>query len=564
MNPGETLTADLTMIDSKESTVEHHDHANIRTRDEQRGEQIFDAERQYSLWKAITTHKRIILHCLAAFGGGMCFGYDTIANGATISMPGFELYFGAVTAEGELYVPSIWASLWTAMSYLLQALGGFLIGFVSDRVGRKWPCVGACCLSVAGVGIQVGATSRAMLLGGKMVNGLAIGCLFATATAWASEISPLRLRGPIQSAIILFMFLMQAIGLVVVRMYVPNITTHSFKMVFAIQWAWPIATGLLFVFMPESPTWLLLQGRTQSAKKSLERLYGSNNEIDARLAHMALGIRLEEEQALRHGAGSFADLFRGSNLKRTLTVVWVFLGFGFTGACLLAQSIYFLIIAGLEPIHSYDVAIGGFGIAIFAIVGSWFFMEKTGRRMIFLVGAGVNCVVMFVIGGLYYAHSKGALWAVAIIMYVVKDLFNFIIDILRNLLISWQAVTLVSTAWAITGEISSYRLRAKTQGIAVISNAFSTWLFTFTVAYIYNVDAGDLGIRAGFVYGGGSLLFFIFSYFLVPDLRGFSTEEIDWIYENKIPVFKIQENAQRAKEGVLAMEVGMQEEKIAV
>ncbi|CZR69445.1 related to MFS sugar permease [Phialocephala subalpina] len=507
------------MTDPKQS-FEHVD--NVRTREEQLGEQLFDAERQYTLWTAIRTHKRILLHCTAAFGAGMCFGYDTIANGATISMPGFELYFGAVTADGTLYVPSIWASLWTAMSYLLQAMGGFLVGFVSDRVGRKWPCVGSCLLSIAGVGIQFGATSRAMLLGGKMVNGLAIGCLFATATAWASEISPMRLRGPIQSAIILFMFFMQAIGLVVVRMFVPDLTTHSFKVVFAVQWAWPVATGLLFVFMPESPTWLLLQGKTESAKKSLERLHGCNNEIEARLAHMALGIRLEEEQALRHGAGSYVDLFKGSNFKRTLTVSWMFIGFGFAGACLLAQAIYFLIIAGLEAIHSYDVAIGGFGIAIFAIVASWFLTEK--KTVDFL----------------------GWSW---------REL---------NLLISWQAVTLVSTAWAITSEISSYRLRAKTQGVAVISNAFSTWLFTFTVAYIYNVDAGNLGIRAGFVYGGGSLLFFIFSFFLVPDLRGFSTEEVDWLYENRVPIWKIQENAARAREGVQAMEANMQHEKVVV
>ncbi len=113
---------------------------------------------------------------------------------------------------------------------------------------------------------------------------------------------------------------------------------------------------------------------------------------------------------------------------------------------------------------------------------------------------------------------------------------------------------MVSTGWAITGEISSYRLRAKTQGVAVISNAFSTWLFTFTVAYIYNVDAGNLGIRAGFVYGGGSLLFFIVSFFLIPDLRGLSTEEVDWMYENKIPAWKLQKHVGQAKEGVQALE----------
>lgn len=131
----------------------------------------------------------------------------------------------------------------------------------------------------------------------------------------------------------------------------------------------------------------------------------------------------------------------------------------------------------------------------------------------------------------------------------------------RNLLIAWQAVTLVSTSWAITGEISSYRLRAKTQGIAVISNAFSTWLFTFTVAYIYNVDAGNLGIRAGFVYGGGSLLFFLVSFVIIPDLRGFAIEEVDWLYENKIPVRKFQDNVAAAKEGIVAWEAHLDQEK---
>lgn len=131
----------------------------------------------------------------------------------------------------------------------------------------------------------------------------------------------------------------------------------------------------------------------------------------------------------------------------------------------------------------------------------------------------------------------------------------------RNLLIAWQAVTLVSTSWAITGEISSYRLRAKTQGIAVISNAFSTWLFTFTVAYIYNVDAGNLGIRAGFVYGGGSLLFLAVSYMLVPDLRGFAIEEVDWLYDNKVAVWNFQKSREAAKEGVAAMEAQLVHEK---
>lgn len=75
------------------------------------------------------------------------------------------------------------------MTGLAQALGGFGIGFVMDRLGRKWTVVGLAIFSVAGVAVQFAANSRGTLLAGKMLNGLAIGALFAVATAWASEVS---------------------------------------------------------------------------------------------------------------------------------------------------------------------------------------------------------------------------------------------------------------------------------------------------------------------------------------------------------------------------------------
>jgi hypothetical protein len=106
------------MADFKEPVFSHIDNAHL-TQDEQLGEHLFEQERNSSLWKAVTSHKRIIFHGIAAFGAGMVFGYDNIANGASISMPSFMLAFGGMTPEHELYMPSIWASLWTAISYLV-------------------------------------------------------------------------------------------------------------------------------------------------------------------------------------------------------------------------------------------------------------------------------------------------------------------------------------------------------------------------------------------------------------------------------------------------------------
>lgn len=403
--PSTTMLEDLTSIKSS--------HADT---DLALGEQLLEKEREASLWQSALAHKRILAHSIAALLAGGVFGYDSVINGASMSMPAFLLYFGAMTPSHELYVPSIWASLWTAMSYLLQAIGGFSVGFVSDRIGRKWSAVGACLISFAGVGMQFAASSRGLLLAGKMVNGLAIGCLFATATSWASEISPVRLRGPVQSAIVLFMVLMQAIGLVVIRVYVTDLREQAFRTVFAVQWTWPAITALAFAFMPESPSWLMMKGKEAAAKKALARLHGKTNHIDARLALLRKQTETEKAQSEKTGSGGYLELFKGVNFKRTFTVFWLFLGAGLNGASLLAQNVYFLIIAGLQPVHAFDVGIGGFGLAIVAIIASWFYMEKFGRRSIWLVGAFVNILVMAAIGGLYYSSSHGALWAVAVLM----------------------------------------------------------------------------------------------------------------------------------------------------
>jgi hypothetical protein len=60
------------MSESKPTTnVEHVDVSIQLTRDEQIGEQLFEAERQYGIWQSAVYHKRIILHSVAAFGAGI-------------------------------------------------------------------------------------------------------------------------------------------------------------------------------------------------------------------------------------------------------------------------------------------------------------------------------------------------------------------------------------------------------------------------------------------------------------------------------------------------------------
>jgi MFS family permease len=379
-------------------------------------DQIIDNEKNLTLWQAARAFPRIILLSLAACTAGLLFGYDVIVNGAGISMVGFEMYFGSVTEEGSLYLPSTWTALWTAMSALMQCLGSLAAAPMSDRVGRRLVIIGACFISAGGVAVQYTAYTRGMLLAGKMVNGLAIGMSLASATAWASEISPVRLRGPIQSGIVLLTVITQAFGLLAIRQNVTVLGPEGFRLVFAIQWAFCALTAVCFAVVPESPVWLILRGKTSKAKRSMRLLYGRGNLYEARLDHLSREIEAEAMAEHASGIGGYRELYRGSVLKRTLTVHLVFFGVGLAGSSFLAQSTYFLIQAGLPAVQTFDVSIGGFALAVLTIIASWLWIEQIGRRSLWLIGCAANGMVMVIIGALYYAPGSGPLWAIAILM----------------------------------------------------------------------------------------------------------------------------------------------------
>ena len=50
---------------------------------------------------------------------------------------------------------------------------------------------------------------------------------------------------------------------------------------------------------------------------------------------------------------------------------------------------------------------------------------------------------------------------------------------------------------------------------------------------MYNVDAGNLGIRTGFIWAGFSILLIIGAWYIIPDTTNLTMEEIDKLYANR-------------------------------
>jgi len=107
---------------------------------------------------------------------------------------------------------------------------------------------------------------------------------------------------------------------------------------------------------PESPWWLVRQKRYEEAKKSLRRLTsGQDPDFDIGKTVTLMALTTEHEREL--STGSFAALFKGTDLRRTLIVMGCYCMQIASGTTLRAYATYFFLQAGLPTTQSFNMSI---------------------------------------------------------------------------------------------------------------------------------------------------------------------------------------------------------------
>lgn len=117
-------------------------------------------------------------------------------------------------------------------------------------------------------------------------------------------------------------------------------------------------------FAPESPWWLVRQGRLEEAKKMLKRVIPENNHalnLDKQIALMV--VTTEHERSVK-AQTSYLALFKGTDLRRTLIVIGVYCTQTLSGNPLRGYSTYFLTKAGLPNTQAFNMTIVGYALAL--------------------------------------------------------------------------------------------------------------------------------------------------------------------------------------------------------
>lgn len=496
-----------------------HTETTARVLEATSGAAEFEAEQHaLSRTEAIKMNVKPLAWCMYMFFICIMWGFDGLAGGVVTSIAEFRKDFGYPYA-GDYVVDANWQLGWLAATLFGLVFGGLVAGLAVNRWGRSPVIAAGYLVSIAGVFVQVFASTPAEFFGGKILTGVPLGCFTTVAPTYASEMAPLPIRGAITAGMNFAIVLGQLIGYGVMRQASFYTGALTYKILFSTQWGFAVVGLAILPFFPESPYWLVAHGRHEKARANLVKLHDADYNIDGHMAEIHDSLaRINQEN---ESQGSMAECFDRKNWKRTLVATSTFF---IQNACgnswVIGYMSYFMQLGGMSAAKSFDTTVGLSGLMVVGNMCGWIFVEWFGRRATALWGTIVLSVVLFMIGILASVSVSGAIWGQVACM----ALWSFV----------YQG-TIGSVAWPIAAENATTRLRGPTQSLATMMNGLSSCIWSFALPYAINPDQGNMGGKIAFVFGAVLVVASVFIYFMYPETKRRTYIEIDELWNRGIP-----------------------------
>ncbi|KAH8080079.1 general substrate transporter [Filobasidium floriforme] len=471
---------------------------------------------------------RLLLIGFSVSVSGMYLGFTLTIPGSIIVNQGFIDQFGTVrNAEtGKLELNAVHVSIWGGTNFAVQVLLQMLSPITADRFGLRPNMYIFTFFMLLAIIVEIVAKDWKAFLAAKILAGMSAGFIGTTIMSYISEITISQLRGPHLSAFSFFFAfgqLMAAVGLQVLETTTPDKYLNAFYSEFAIFGIWLA----ILVCLPESPVWLCKMGREEKSKKAMRRLVGNVRDYDIDHEYLVMKHHLAESQALMEKSSKLGWIacFKGTNLRRTLISTIPFSMQNFVGGPLvLGYTVYFFSLAGVEDAFQANLII--FCILVSAILASFYFVEKVGRRPLLIYGGAIMAIcdiVIGVIGTVELSSKTGTGLIVVSVVWVIA-----------------YAMSVAPIGYVAIVENSTPMLRAKTAGIAAVLQSLSGVIFNYTVPIMLSEQQANWGAKTGYFFGGLAVLFTILVWFTVPETQGRTYEELDELYERRLPAWRFK------------------------
>ncbi|WP_411831760.1 sugar porter family MFS transporter [Paenibacillus dokdonensis] len=444
--------------------------------------------------------KFVTLVSIVAALGGLLFGFDT----AVVS--------GAVGFMKERFSLSEFEVGWAVSSLIIGCIVGALsTGVLSEKFGRKKILITAAILFIIGsIGSAIPDTFSGFIIA-RIIGGIGIGITSTLCPLYNAEIAPAKYRGRLvalnQLATVTGIFLVYFVNL-----WISGLGDDAWDVSTAWRWmfGFGIIPGVLFLvllfFVPESPRWLIKQGRAAQSLPILLRIHGEE---------LAKQEVLDIKESFKQENGSFRQLF--SPAVRLALIVGVGLAIlqqvtGINAVMYYAPEIFKQTGAGTNAALIQTILVGLINF-LFTILAIWL-IDKVGRKVLLLIGSSAMTICLAVIGMAFQTgHASGPLVLIFILIYVAAF-----------------AVSLGPVVWVVISEIFPNRIR----GIATSIASMALWAADYVVSQAFPPMLTSAGPAITFwIFGLMSLITFVFTWRVIPETKGKSLEDMESLWAPK-------------------------------
>ncbi len=422
--------------------------------------------------------------------GGMLFGYDVgVISGAILFV---KKDFSLSPGLEEVVISSV------LLGSLIGAIAG---GVLADRWGRRRLLI--ITASVFGIGAIGAALSpdTGWLIVARILAGAAIGVASFVAPLYISEIAPVAIRGKLVS--------INQVALTS-GIVVSYLIDYAFAGVGAWRWMFAMAVvpaaafGVGLLFIPESPRWLVGRGLADKARAVLARIR-TPDQVEAEFAQIQQSAQQQKE--------NWAELL--SPALRPAMIVGVGLAIaqqitGINTVIYYAPTIFKF--AGLSSASVAILASVGVGVVnVILTVVAMQLIDRVGRRPLLLISLAGMSLSLIVLGLAFklpqLSASLGWIAVTSLMLYVGSF-----------------AVGLGPVFWLVLSEIYPLRIRGRAMSVGTVAN----WIANLIVALSFLTLTHLMGKAATFwLYGIVSIGAWLFAFFLVPETKGKTLEQIE-------------------------------------
>jgi SP family arabinose:H+ symporter-like MFS transporter len=446
--------------------------------------------------------------------GGFLMGFDASVISGVVSFIGPEFGLNNIQVG------------WAVASLTLTAtLAMMMAGPVSDRFGRR-PV-----LKVAAVLFALSAVASAFapdyltLVAARMLGGFGVGAALIIAPMYIAEIAPADKRGRMvsfnQLNIVIGISAAYFSNFLILSLGQSDLAWAQALHLDAWSWRWMLgieALPAIFYFfalftVPESPRWLLMQGKGAQALGILERVSGREQaEMDLEAVKESLDDDAHKEK------GSLRELFLPSmRLVLTIGVVIAILQqiTGINSVFFYAPMIFEQSGIGTDAAFMQAVLVGIINL-VFTVVAI-LLIDKLGRRPLLISGLVIIATSMLLLsyGFGSASYSPGGELVDMNPTLILFGILGFVAGF---------AISLGPVMWVLFSELFPNRIR----GIAISFVGLINSSVSFVVQLVFPWELENFGPSTTFlIYGSFAIIGLIFVMRVVPETKGRSLEELE-------------------------------------